>query len=96
MRKKNVFLICLSIVLFIVSTINNTRAQNNTQKSRISGKVVDSTSKELIQFAMILLLNPVDSVIKTGVNTNENGGFLFEGIDEKPRNKNHSPFCVNR
>ena len=83
MRKKNLFLICLSLVLFIAGTINNSQAQNNAQQNKISGKVIDSVSKEPIQFAMVMLLNPVDSVIKTGLSTNEKGEFILEGAEGK-------------
>ena len=83
MKLKNGLLIYSFILLLVISYTGNITAQNNLQQNKITGKVVDSISKEPIQFAMVMLLNPVDSAIKTGVSTNENGEFLFEGIEGK-------------
>lgn len=56
-------------------------AQSNTLQSKITGKVVDSISKEPISFATVLLLNSTDSIIKNGVTTNNQGEFEFNGLD---------------
>ncbi|WP_028295385.1 outer membrane beta-barrel family protein [Olivibacter sitiensis] len=64
------------IYLFICYSISSALAQ---QTSQIRGIVVDSLSKEAVDFASVSLLSPTQQPIKH-VQTDEKGGFSLEGI----------------
>jgi len=79
MKQRSLIVFCFSIVLLI----NNIIAQSNMQQSKITGRVVDSISKEPIPFATVMLLNPIDSIYKSGVTTNDQGEFALTGVSGK-------------
>lgn len=55
-------------------------AQNNPVKSRISGTVIDATSKQPVDFATVTVFKPGTKNVVTGISSDAKGNFTVTGI----------------
>ena len=71
----------ITIIYIFLWVLNPIFAQNN-QNSTISGKLLDNTSKEVIEYASVVLYSLPDTTMITGVITNSEGVFTFDKIPQ--------------
>ena len=69
------------IYIFLWTILNSAFAQNN-QNPSVSGKLLDNTSKEAIEYASVILYSLPDTTMVTGVITNSEGVFTFDKIPQ--------------
>ncbi|MFI5136304.1 MAG: outer membrane beta-barrel protein [Sphingobacteriales bacterium] len=77
MKKLYTYLICLVLTATVFS--QQASAQNKTTAGSITGKLIDSTTKEPAEFATISLKTGKDSLVKTTISKAD-GSFRFENI----------------
>ena len=76
MKKSNI----LVLVFIVLSNLIYSQQQTKRGSGIISGKVLDTDSKEPIEYANVIVYNPADSSQITGGITNNKGIFSLHGI----------------
>lgn len=71
----------IAIIYIFLWVLNPIFAQNR-QNSIISGKLLDNTNKEAIEYASVVLYRLPDTTMVTGVITNSEGVFAFDKIPQ--------------
>ena len=68
-----------SITLFIAFAFNFAKAQT---LSSLSGKIIEQSTKEPMEFVNVALYHTTDSSLVTGVVTDKNGTYTFANVNE--------------
>jgi len=67
-------------ILFIMFAFNNTKAQI---PFTLSGKIIEQSTKEPMQFVNVALYHTNDSSLVSGVVTDKNGAYTFTNVSEE-------------
>lgn len=67
------------LIIILIAHVNCVFAQSLSEKIKVTGKVIDKTTKENIEYASVSLLNS-NKVIVTGGLTDKNGNFQVDAV----------------
>jgi len=70
----------LLTVLFLITLSNTLFAQTNPGKGKISGTVIDATTKEPIDFATVTIFKTGTKTVVNGISSNAQGNFTVSGL----------------
>jgi ferric enterobactin receptor len=69
------------LIILILTTLSNTSfAQASSGKGKISGIVIDATTKEAIDFATITIFKTGTKTVVNGISSDANGNFTVTGL----------------
>jgi ferric enterobactin receptor len=80
MRKKEILRLVLIVLLLIVQLTSNAQNNNENTGGKIIGKVIDSLSKQPVEYATIILSAVGSNQVLNGTTADSTGSFKLPGI----------------